>query len=81
MLTIIGHLDTLLNFDFPEIYDFERDNENFHVDLIKMKKAGVKIAVFAVFVEPEYKLIMPWKEPYSLLTVSTISLKNIKNWS
>lgn len=55
MLTIIGHLDTLLNFDFPEIYDFERDNENFHVDLIKMKKAGVKIAVFAVFVEPEYK--------------------------
>lgn len=55
MFSIIGHLDTLLNFDKNNSYDFERDNKEFHVDIVKLKKADVKIAVFAVFVEPEYK--------------------------
>lgn len=55
LISIIGHLDTLLNFNVSNSYDFARDNKNFHVDLVKMKKAEVKIAVFAVFVEPEYK--------------------------
>lgn len=55
LFSIIGHIDTLLNYNSSEEYVFSRNNKNFHVDLIKMKKSNIKIAVFAIFVEPEYK--------------------------
>ncbi|MFP4662034.1 MAG: dipeptidase [Halanaerobiales bacterium] len=56
MYTIVSHLDTLLNFfDKDNEYIFSEDNDNFHVDLVKMKEGNIKIAVFAIFVEPGYK--------------------------
>ncbi|MEJ6950612.1 dipeptidase [Natronospora cellulosivora (SeqCode)] len=53
ILSIVTHLDTLLNYLKPSFYKFEKENKNFHVDLVKMKKANVKIAVFAIFVNPQ----------------------------
>jgi len=55
MNKFIGHIDTLLNYDQDKYYDFFTNNDNFHVDLVKMKKAGIKLAVFAVYVESKYK--------------------------
>lgn len=55
MNKFIGHIDTLLNYDQDKSYDFFTNNDNFHVDLVKMKKAGIKLAVFAVYVESKYK--------------------------
>lgn len=55
MYSIIGHIDTLMNYDRSRYYNFLSDNDNFHVDIVKMKKANVKLAVFAIFVEPENK--------------------------
>ena len=54
MKTFIGHIDTLMNYDRKKDYNFF-SNEDFHVDIVKMKKANVKLAVFAVFVESKYK--------------------------
>jgi len=55
MNKFIGHIDTLLNYDQDKSYDFFTNNDNFHVDLVKMKKAGIKLVVFAVYVESKYK--------------------------
>ena len=36
------------------MYDFNELNENFHIDLPKLKKSDVKIVVFAVYAEENY---------------------------
>jgi len=55
MNSVIGHCDTLMNFDKTGKYDFYKLNNDFHVDLPRLQAGKVKIATFAVFVEPEYK--------------------------
>ena len=55
MSAIIGHIDTLMNYDQSVDYNFFTRNPDFHVDIVKMKEAGIKVAVFAVFVESRYK--------------------------
>lgn len=55
MDSFIGHTDTLLNFYRSENYDFQRQNDDFQVDLPRLRAGRVKIQVFAVYVEPEYK--------------------------
>lgn len=55
MYTFVGHIDTLMNYDQGKNYNFFSQNEAFHVDIIKMKAANIKLAVFAVFVESKYK--------------------------
>ena len=36
------------------MYDFNELNENFHIDLPKLKKSDVKRGVFAVYAEENY---------------------------
>ncbi|MFP4016352.1 MAG: dipeptidase [Halanaerobiales bacterium] len=56
MNTIVSHLDTLSNFfNKEDRFMFSKNNEKYHVDLVKMKESNIKIAVFAIFVEPDYK--------------------------
>ena len=44
MKTFIGHIDTLMNYDRKKDYNFF-SNEDFHVDIVKMKKAGLPCLV------------------------------------
>jgi len=50
----ILHTDTLLNKYKDDLYDFNILNEDFHIDLSKLKKSNVKIIVFAVYAEENY---------------------------
>ncbi len=66
MKTFIGHIDTLMNYDRKKDYNFF-SNEDFHVDIVKMKKANVKLAVFAVFVESKYKPFLALQRTIQLI--------------
>ncbi len=50
-----SHCDTVHNLLLPgHQYDFGTKNHKGHIDLLRLKEAGVNIQVFALFVEPEY---------------------------
>lgn len=66
MKTFIGHIDTLMNYDRKKDYNFF-SSEDFHVDIVKMKKANVKLAVFAVFVESKYKPFLALQRTIQLI--------------
>ncbi len=51
---IDGHIDTVLNLE-KDNYDFSTYNPSFHVDLPRLKKAGVGIEIFALYVEEKFK--------------------------
>lgn len=48
-----GHLDTVLNLTDRE-YRFNSVNTGYHVDFPRLQKSDLKIAVFAIFVEPDF---------------------------
>lgn len=49
------HCDSVYNLLLPkEQYDFCKRNERGHVDLPRLKEAGMNIQVFALFVEPSF---------------------------
>lgn len=55
--SIIGdaHCDSVHNLLLPSSqYGFSKRNKRCHIDLPRMKEAGINIQVFALFVEPEY---------------------------
>jgi len=87
IFSIVNHLDTLLNFETTDEYIFEKDNENYHVDLVKLRNGQVKIAVFAVFVEPNHKPEFALQRTIQLvdrfhsLIDSNEELRHIKNYS
>lgn len=49
-----GHTDVLLNFNRDKTFNFDKNNDNFHVDLPKLKKGNIALEVFAIFIEDEY---------------------------
>ncbi|MGM0601702.1 MAG: dipeptidase [Bacillota bacterium] len=49
-----GHTDVLLNFSRDDRFNFENNNEGFHVDLPKLKEGNIALEVFAVFIEDAY---------------------------
>lgn len=55
MYSIIGHCDTLMNYDKSVKYSLGELNNEFHIDIPRLKAGNVKIATFAIFVEPENK--------------------------
>lgn len=55
MFSIIGHVDTLLNYYKDQDYDFNKINKNFQVDLPRLKKGNVGVVIFAIFVDSKYK--------------------------
>ena len=51
----IIHTDTLLNKYKNKNYNFNNLNKDFHIDLPRLKKAEVKLIVFAIYVEENYQ--------------------------
>ncbi len=87
MFSIVSHIDTLLNFESTDDYIFFKNNLKYHVDLLKLRKGEVKIAVFAVFVEPNHKPEFALQRTIQLidrflsLVDNNVELKHIKNYS
>ena len=52
--TAVFHIDTLMNKYKDSNYDFNKYNNKFHVDLIKIKDSDVQIIFFAVFAKENY---------------------------
>ncbi|MTI60633.1 MAG: membrane dipeptidase [Firmicutes bacterium] len=55
MSGFICHVDTLLNYYLEDNYDINKMNPLFHVNIPGLKKAGINLVVFAIFVETNYK--------------------------
>jgi len=51
---IDGHCDTVLNMRDSK-YNFKELNPSFHIDLPRLKKSGIGIQVFALYVEEKFK--------------------------
>lgn len=51
----IIHTDTLLNKYKDNDYNFNEFNKDFHIDLPRLKKAGVKLIVFAIYAAENYQ--------------------------
>jgi len=56
-IIVDGHCDTVHNFLNPGEYSFHKKNSRGHVDLPRLKEGGVKVQVFAIYVESKYN---PW---------------------
>ncbi len=55
---IDGHCDTVHRFiSGTGSYDFTRYNKEGHIDLPRLRQAGVKLQFFALYIEPDYKPI------------------------
>lgn len=64
---IDAHCDTVHNFKEVRNYDFSRKNDASHLDLPRMKKGGISVQFFALYVEPEYKPCDALKRSLQLL--------------
>ncbi|PKM82104.1 MAG: peptidase [Firmicutes bacterium HGW-Firmicutes-13] len=50
-----AHCDTVHRFFLPsDEYDFKNRNDSGHIDLPRLKEGGIKVQVFALYIEPEY---------------------------
>ncbi|MCF8000990.1 MAG: dipeptidase [Halanaerobiales bacterium] len=52
--TAVFHTDTLMNKYKDSNYDFNKNNDKFHVDLIKIQESDVKIIFFAIFAKENF---------------------------
>ncbi|RQD75443.1 MAG: membrane dipeptidase [Candidatus Syntrophonatronum acetioxidans] len=58
-MIIDGHCDTVHNFLMPASeYSFNKKNLKGHIDLPRLREGGVKVQVFALYVESKYN---PWR--------------------
>ncbi len=65
---IDGHCDTVRLFEHKKnIYDFRRKNGIGHLDLPRLKEAGVMMQIFALYIEEEYKPVGSLKRSLALL--------------
>lgn len=76
-IIIDGHCDTVHNFLNPaRKYSFHKKNSRGHVDLPRLKEGGVKVQVFAIYVESKYN---PWRSLERCLELYDYFLRNMED--